>query len=71
MARAPTKKRHDGGGRKPVIMEIEEKLLKWIHERIPRMLHVSQKIIRAKAKTMFDERNVDPVIQGSFVASSR
>ena len=32
--RAPTKKRLYGGGRKPVIMEIEEKLLKWINERI-------------------------------------
>ena len=32
-ARTQTKKRPDGGGRKLVIVEIEEKLLKWIHER--------------------------------------
>ena len=29
-----------------------------------------EKMIRAKVKTMFDERNVDPAIQDSFVASS-
>ena len=66
----PTKKRHDGGGWKPVIMEIEAKLLKWIHEWRSRILHVSQKTIRAKAKAMFDEGNIDPAIQDSFVESN-
>ena len=70
MARAPMKERLDGWGRKLVIMEIEEKLLKRIHERRSRMLHVSRKMIRAKGKAMFDLGNVDPAIQDSFVASS-
>ena len=43
MARAPKKKLLDGSGPKPVIMEIEEKLQRWIHERRSHMLHVSRK----------------------------
>ena len=69
-ARAQTKKRHERGGRKPVIMEIKEKQLKWIPKCRSRMVHVSQKIIRAKTKAMFDKGNVEPAIQDSFVASS-
>lgn len=69
-ARAQTKKRHERGGRKPVIMEIKEKLLKWIPKCRSRMVHVSQKIISAKTKAMFDKGNVEPAIQDSFVASS-
>ena len=51
-------------------MEIEAKLLKWIHEWRSHILHISQKIIRAKAKAMFDEGNVDPAVQDSFVGSN-
>ena len=43
MARAPKKKWLDESGQKPVIMEIQEKLQRWIHERRSHMLHVSRK----------------------------
>ena len=39
IARAPTKKRLDGGRPKPVIMKIEEKVLKCIQTRRSCMLH--------------------------------
>ena len=41
----PTRKRLDAGGRKPMIVEIEENLLEWIYERRIKMLHVSRKMI--------------------------
>ena len=41
-ARAPTKKRLDGGRPKPVIMKIEEKVLKCIQTCRSYMLHVSR-----------------------------
>ena len=41
----PTRKRIDGGGRKPMILEIEENLLEWIYERRSKVLHVSRKMI--------------------------
>ena len=44
----PTKKRHDGGGWKPVIMEIEAKLLKWIHEWRSRILHSKNNSCKSK-----------------------
>ena len=65
-----TRKRLDGGGRKPMIVEIEENLLEWIYERRSKMLHVSRKMIRIKAKAMFDEKTDDPAVKESFVASS-
>ena len=68
--RAQTKRRHERGGRKPVIMEIKEKLLKWIPKCRSRMVRVSRKIIRAKTKAVFHKGNVEPAIQDSFVASS-
>ena len=33
------------------------------------MLHVSRKVIMFKAKEMFDEKNDDPTIRDSFIAS--
>ena len=52
----------NGGERKPVITEIEENLLEWIHKRRSKMLHVSRKIIRIKAKAIFDENTDDPAV---------
>ena len=66
----PTRKRLDRGGRKPIIVEIKESLLEWIYERSSKMLHVSRKMIRIKAKAMFDEKTDDTVVKESFVASS-
>ena len=63
------RKRLDGGGRKPMIVEIEENLLEWIYERRSKMLHVSRKMIRTKAKAIFDEKTDDPAVKESFVAS--
>ena len=51
----------NGSERKPVITAIEEKLLELIHERRSKMLHV-RKIIRIKAKAMFDEKTDDPAV---------
>ena len=50
----------NGSERKPVITAIE-KLLELIHERRSKMLHV-RKIIRIKAKAMFDEKTDDPAV---------
>ena len=65
-----TKKQLEGGGQKPMIVEIEENLLEWIYERRSKMLYVSRKMIRIKAKPMFDQKTDDPAVQESFVASS-
>ena len=40
-AKNAARRRPDGGGRKPVIVEIEESLLEWIQERRSNMLHAS------------------------------
>lgn len=69
-AKKSTRRRLDGGGRKPVIIEIEENLLEWIHERRSKMLHVSRKIIQIKAKAMFDEKTDDPAVKETFIAST-
>ena len=34
------------------------------------MLHLSRKMIRAKAKAMFDDKTDDPAMKESFIASS-
>lgn len=65
-----TRKRLDGGGRKPIINEIEENLLMWIHERRSKMPYVSRKIIRIKAKAMFDENTGDPAVKESLTVSA-
>ena len=69
-AKKSTRKRLDGGGRKPVIVEIEEKLLEWIHEKRSKMLHVSRKMIQIKAKAMFDDKTDDPAVKETFLASN-
>ena len=65
-----TRKRLDGGGPKPMIVEIEENLLEWIYEKRSKMLHVSRKMIRIKAKAMFDKKTDEPAVKESFVACS-
>ena len=47
-----TRKWFDGGGRKPVIIEIEENLLAWIYGRRSKMLHISRKMIQTKQKQL-------------------
>ena len=69
-AKSAARRRLDGGGRKPAIVEIEESLLEWIHERRSNMFHVSRKMIRAKAKAMFNDKTDDPAVKESFIASS-
>ena len=69
-AKKSTRKRIDGGGRKPMIVEIEENLLEWIYEGRSKMLPVSRKMIQIKAKAMFDEKTDDPAVKESFVTSS-
>ena len=51
-----TRKKLDGGGRKPVISEIEENL--------------SRKMIQIKAKAMFDDKTDDPAVKETFLAST-
>ena len=63
------RQRLDGGGRKVMNEDIEEQLLNWVLERRSRMLHVSRKMIKMKAKSMFDSTTQDPAVQDSFVAS--
>ena len=58
-----TRKRLDGGGRKPMIVEIENNLLEWLYERRSKMLHVPKKMIRIKATAIFDEKIDDPAVK--------
>ena len=69
-AKNAARRRLDGGGRKPAIVEFEESLLEWIHERRSNMLHLSRKMIQAKAKEIFDDKTDDPAMKESFIASS-
>ena len=56
--------------RKRSIIEIEENLLERIHERRSKVLHVSRKMIRIKAKAMFVERTDDTAVKETLIASS-
>ena len=50
------KRKHlDGGGRKPLSEEMEERLLHWILERRGKRLHLSRKLITKKAKSTYAE----------------
>ena len=63
------RQRLDGGGRKCNDEDLEEDLVSWIYEKRNKMLHVSRKMIMWKVKSIFDEKNEDPAIKESFVAS--
>ena len=68
----PTKskrQRLDGGRRKCIDTDLEEDLVHWIYEKRSRMLHVSRKMIIWKAKSIFDEKNEDPALKDTFLAS--
>ena len=62
------RQRLDGGGRNCIDDDLEDLVL-LIYEEQCKMLHVRQNIITWKAKGMLDERNEDPAIKESFVAS--
>ena len=64
------KKRLEGAGRKVTDVDVEEKLLDWIHERRENKLRVSRKLIMRKAKMFFDESvGDDECAKVAFVAS--
>ena len=63
------RQRLDGGGRKCIDADLEEDLVHWIYEKRSRMLHVSRKMIMWKAKSIFDEKNEDPALKDTFLAS--
>ena len=44
------------------LSKLEENLSELIHERRSKMLHLPRKIIRIKAKAMFDEETDDPAV---------
>ena len=63
------RQRLDGGGRKCNDEDLEEEVVNWIYEQWSRMLHVSRKMIMWKPKSLFDEKNDDPAVKESFIAS--
>lgn len=64
------KKRLEGGGRKILDSDVEEKVLNWIHERRENRLRVSRKLIMRKAKMFYDESvGDDECAKEAFVAS--
>ena len=65
----PNRQRLGGGGRKCIDENLEEHLIHWIYEKRSKMLQVSRKMIMWKAKSIFNEKNDDPAIKDSFVAS--
>ena len=65
----PNRQRLDGGGRKCIDKNLVEDLVHWIYEKRSKVLHVSRKMIMWKAKSIFNEKNDDPAIKDSFVAS--
>ena len=62
------RQRLEGGGRNWNDEELEDDLVHWIYEK-RNMLHVSRNMIMWKAKSIFDEKNDDPVTRDSFVGS--
>ena len=65
----PKRKRLDGGGRKCVDEDMDQAIVDWIYEQRNKMLHVSRRMIMWKAKTLFDEKNNDPAVKNTFIAS--
>lgn len=63
------RQRLDGGGRKCIDADLEEDLVHWVYEKRSKMLHVSRKMIMWKAKSIFDEKNEDPAVKDTFIAS--
>ena len=63
------RQRLDGGGRKCIDADLEQDLVHWIYEKRSRMLHVSRKMIMWKAKSIFEEKNEDPALKDTFLAS--
>ena len=53
-----SRKRNEGGGRKPLDEGMEENLAEWIHDRRAKGLCVSGKLVCAKAKNIIQE--IDP-----------
>ena len=51
------RKRIEGGSRKPKYTDLEDELLLWINEKREQGLRVSRKIIMAKAKGIYDEKD--------------
>ena len=58
------RQRVEGGGRKCIDEDLEEDLVHWIYKQRSKMLHVSRKMITWKAKSMFNEKNDDPAMDG-------
>ena len=65
----PKNKRLKGGGKKPLDLQSENQLAEWIYERRSNGLHVSRKLIMAKAK-YFYESECDESEKSLFVASN-
>ena len=65
----PKKQKLAGGGRKLTNVDLEESLLAWIYERRSNTFRVSRKMFMYKAKSMYDEMNLDPAKEAALVVS--
>ena len=63
------RKRLAGAGRKPFDLDIEEVLLEWVHERRSNGFRVSRKMIRSKARFLFEEKCKEMELPPTFTAS--
>ena len=65
-----SRKRIDGGGKKPKDVNLEENLMEWVSQRRENKLRVSRKLIMFKARALHKERvGEDSVEKNVFVAS--
>ena len=62
--------RLEGGGRKPLVLQLENQLVEWIYDRSSNGLRFQWKLIMVKAK-YFDGNECDESEKSLFVASNR
>ena len=65
----PKNKRLEGGGRKPLDLQLENQLVEWIYNRRSNGLHVSRKLIMAKTKHFY-KSECDESDKSLFMASN-
>ena len=63
------RKRLAGAGRKPFDLDIEEVLLEWVHGRRSNGFRVSRKMIKSKARFLYEEKYKEMELPPTFTAS--
>ena len=57
----PKNKRLEGGGRKPLDIQLENQLVEWVYDRRSKGLRVSRKLIMVKAKCLYERMDARKV----------